>query len=62
MYKYCVVVVLVQLLYAAVLKLLSSYDNNLQLWANKWLMMLNVNKCEVLHISLKQIIKKVYLL
>ena len=26
MYKYCVVVVLVQLLYAAVLKLLSSYD------------------------------------
>ena len=35
---------------------------NLQLWANKWLMMLNVNKCEVLHISLKQIIKKLYLL
>ena len=35
---------------------------NLQLWANKWLMMLNVNKCEVLHILLKQIIKKLYLL
>ena len=35
---------------------------NLQLWANKWLMMLNVNKCEILHISLKKIIKKLYLL
>jgi len=36
---------------------------NLQEWANKWLMTFNINKCEVLQISLQRtIVKNSYLL
>ena len=36
--------------------------HNLELWASKWLMSFNINKCEVLQISLKNIIEHFYML
>ena len=36
--------------------------HNLELWANKWLMFFNINKCEVHQISLKNIIEHSYML
>ena len=36
--------------------------HNLELWANKWLMSFNVSKCEVLRISLKNILEFSYIL
>ena len=43
-------------------KVLQQDLQNLQEWADKWLMMFNVNKCETLQISLKHIINYSYLL
>ena len=36
--------------------------HNLELWASKWLMSFNINKCEVLQVSLKNIIEHSYML
>ena len=36
--------------------------HNLELWASKWLMTFNINKCEVLQISLRNIIEHSYML